>query len=63
MRLLKRTPKYMSDLDGAIALARQAVDKITRQIEVLKVILARRRRLSMTKRRIVKEGVRQTRKK
>ena len=63
MRLAKKIPKYMSDLDGAIALARQARDKITRQIEVLEDILGRRPKLSVTKRRVVKEGVRQTRKK
>jgi hypothetical protein len=50
----------MSDLDGAIALARQARDKITRQIEVLEDILGRRPKLSVTRLRVVKEGVRQT---
>jgi hypothetical protein len=60
VRLAKRIFKYMSDLDGAIALARQARDKITRQIEVLEDILGRRPKLSVTRLRVVKEGVRQT---
>ena len=53
----------MSDLDGAIALARQARDKITRQIEGLEDILRVTPKKSVTKRNVVKEGVRQTRKK
>ena len=61
--MLKRIPEYMSDLDGAIALVRQARDKITRQIEVLEDILRGRPRLSVTKWSVVKERVCQTRKK